>query len=48
MGEANFARVLSLYYKRVSPSAHEIAIEHRIDELYTAQSSNILRQAEKV
>ncbi len=26
----------SLYYKRVSPSAHEIAIKHRIDELYTA------------
>ncbi len=26
----------SLYYKRVPPSAQEIAIKHRIDELYTA------------
>ncbi len=26
----------SLYYKRVSPSAQEIALRHRIDELYTA------------
>jgi putative transposase len=27
----------SLYYQPVSPSAEEIAIKHRIDELYTAQ-----------
>ncbi len=29
------SRRASLYYRRVAPSAQEIAIKHRIDELYT-------------